>query len=67
MENQIKFIENYVFPKIISTTGDLKDHKYISADISRSSSIDGFMGNIIFASLKFETKDQKFEYFVFIG
>lgn len=61
MENQIKFIENYVFPKIIAETKEVKDLKFSGAHISRSGTIDGFMGNIIFASLEFETKDQKFE------
>lgn len=60
MENQIKFIESYVFPKIISGTKEFEDLKFTAANISRSSTIDGFMGNIIFASLEFETKDQKF-------
>ncbi|XP_037047678.1 uncharacterized protein LOC119082299 [Bradysia coprophila] len=59
MDNQIKFIENYVFPKIIAENNVLNDLKFIRADISRGSSIDGFMGNIIFASLVFETKDRK--------
>lgn len=61
MENQIKFIENYVFPKIIAESKELNDLKFINASISRSSAIDGFMGNIIFASLEFETKDRKCE------
>lgn len=61
MENQIKFIESYVFPKIIFETKELKDLKFTTSNISRSSTIDGFMGNIIFASLEFETKDQKYE------
>ncbi len=61
MENQIKFIESYVFPKIIAENKDLKDLKCVGVNISRSSTIDGFMGNIIFASLEFETKDRKLE------
>lgn len=61
MENQIKFIESYVFPKIIAENKDLKDSKCVGVNISRSSTIDGFMGNIIFASLEFETKDRKLE------
>lgn len=61
MENQIKFIESYVFPKIIFETKELKDLRFTTSNISRSSTIDGFMGNIIFASLEFETKDQKYE------
>lgn len=61
MENQIKFIESYVFPKIIAESKVLNELKFIRADISDGNSIDGFMGNIIFANLVFETKDQKLE------
>lgn len=61
MENQIKFIERYVFPKIIAENKVLNDMKFIRSSISDGNSIDGFMGNIIFATLVFETKDQKLE------
>lgn len=61
MENQIKFIENYVFPKIIAETKELNDLTFCRAHISKSSTIDGFMGNIIFAILECETKDKKYE------
>lgn len=59
MENQIQFIESYVFPKLIAQNNDLIGLDFVKFDVSRSSSIDGFMGNIIFASLEFETKDKK--------
>lgn len=58
MENQVEFSKNYIFPKIIAETKELKDLKFLKSSISKSSTIDGFMGNIIFASLQFEGKDQ---------
>lgn len=60
MENQMKFVENYVVPKIISESKELKALKFTTVNINRNSTIDGFMGNIIFASLEFETNDKKF-------
>lgn len=61
MENQMKFVENYVVAKIISESNELKGLRFITVNINRSSTIDGFMGNIIFASLEFETNDKKFD------
>lgn len=61
MENQIKFIEEYVFPKIIAVNNSLDGLTFTGANISQSTTIDGFMGNIIFACLEFKTKEQKFE------
>lgn len=65
MENQIKFIENYVFPKIIAANKSLQDLTFTRANISQSSTIDGFMGNIVFACLEFENEEKKFEIFAF--
>ncbi|KAJ6649591.1 hypothetical protein Bhyg_04829 [Pseudolycoriella hygida] len=59
MEHQLHFVENYVVPKIISENDEVKDLVFLRVNMSRSSAIDGFMGNIIFASLEFEAKDGK--------
>lgn len=63
MENQINFIETYVFPKIIAENTDLNGLDFVRSSISTSSTVDGFRGNIIFASLEFETKDKEFDFF----
>lgn len=46
---------------MIAENEEVKDLKFIKATINKSSAIDGFKGNIIFASLEFEAKDEKFE------
>lgn len=59
MENQIKFTKAVIVPKILAKNEDLKKHKLLNCKVDQSNQIDGFMGNIIFLTLEFETDDQK--------
>lgn len=57
MENQIKFTQTVIVPKILSKNEDLQRLKLLNCKVDQSNQIDGFMGNIIFLTLEFETDD----------
>ncbi|XP_063709725.1 uncharacterized protein LOC134838180 [Culicoides brevitarsis] len=54
MENQIKFTEKVIIPKILAKNPDLKNLKLVKCQVDQNKQIDGFMGNIIFVNVEFE-------------
>lgn len=58
MESQIKFTETVIVKKLLSQTKEFQEWKLLNANARTTNQIDGFMGNIIFLTLDFETKEK---------
>uniref|UniRef100_A0A336LXP0 CSON007435 protein n=1 Tax=Culicoides sonorensis TaxID=179676 RepID=A0A336LXP0_CULSO len=59
MENQINFTETVIVQKIIDQNEDLQKLKFLSTNVDQSKQIDGFMGNIIFLTIEFESDNNE--------
>lgn len=58
MENQIKFTETVIVQKLLSKNKEFQEWKLLNASARTTNQIDGFMGNIIFLTLDFETQEK---------
>lgn len=58
MENQIKFTETVIVQKLLSKNKEFQEWKLLNANARTTNQIDGFMGNIIFLTLDFETQEK---------